>query len=404
MAKENYVPNKEILDKYADLLVRFALNSGKGINKGETVFIQVPECAKPMLVSLRRAVLKAGGNPLIQFIPDDISREYYELANEEQLGFFPGKLLKGRVDEIDHSISIIADSDLHELEGIDPKKIMVGQKAFKPYMEWRDEKENQGKFTWTLALYATPAMAKEAGLSLEDYWNEIIKACYLDVADPIKKWKEITDEVGRVMTKLDSMKIEKLRVIAKDTDLVVGLGKGRKWMGGSGRNIPSFEVFISPDYRLTEGKIRFTEKLYRYGNLIENVYLEFKKGEVVVAKADKGEDVLKEMIATDEGSKRIGEFSLTDKRLSRISKFMAETLFDENVGQPNGNTHVALGKAYKDSYPGDPSKVTKEEWARLGYNESAIHTDIVATSNRKVIAYLPDGKEQVIYENGQFVI
>ena len=97
-------------------------------------------------------------------------------------------------------------------------------------------------------------------------------------------------------------------------------------LGGVG-NIPSFEVFISPDWRISDGKIRFTEKLYRYGNLIENVYLESKNGEVVFAKADKGEDILKEMIKSDVGAKRIGEFSLTDKRLSRIGKFMATTLF-----------------------------------------------------------------------------
>ena len=402
--KEGYQPSKEILDKYADLLVNFALNSGKGIKKRDVVLLQVPESAKPMLVALRRAVLKAGGNPIMQFLPDDISREFYELASEEQLKFFPAKYLKGRVDEIDHRIYIIADKDMHELEGIDPWKIMVSQKASKPYSDWLDEKENKGKYTWTLALYGTEAMAKEAGMTLKEYWGEIIKACYLDEKEVIKKWKEIFREVERVRDKLNSLKIEKLRVKAEGTDLTIGVGKNRKWLGGDGRNIPSFEVFISPDCRIADGRIKFTEKLYRYGNLIENVELVFKNGEVIEAKATKGEGVLKEMIKTDPGSKRIGEFSLTDSRLSRIEKFMAETLFDENVGGKQGNTHLALGKAYKDSYPGDPSKVDKEKWKEIGYNESAIHTDIVATSRREVIAYLEDGKVLVIYKDGKFTI
>jgi aminopeptidase len=401
---EQYVPSQEILDKYADLLVRFALGSGKGIKKGEVVNIQVPECARPMLVCLRRAVLKAGGNPIMQLLPDGVTREFYEIANEDQLNFFPGKLLKGRVDEMDHNIYIEATNDLHELEGIDSKKVMEAHKPFKQYSEWRDEKENAGKFTWTIALYGTPEMAKEAGMSLKEYWEEIIKACYLDLDDPIKKWKELFDETERLMKQLDSLRIDKLRVIAKDTDLTVGIDKNRKWLGGSGRNIPSFEVFISPDWRKTEGKIRFTEKLYRYGNLIEDVYLEFKNGGVVVARAGKGEDVLKEMIKSDEGSKRVGEFSLTDKRMSRISKFMAETLFDENVGQPNGNCHIALGKAYRDSYAGDIKKMKKEDWDKIGFNDSVVHTDIVSTLDKKVIAYLEDGSEKVIYENGMFVI
>ncbi len=399
-----YQPSEEILDKYADVLVNSALGDCKGIKKGDVVFIQVPECAKPMLVSLRRAVLKAGGHPIIQYMPDNIAKEFYELANEEQINFFPAKYLKGRIDEIDHSIFIEADTNPHELKSVEPKKMMEKSKAFKPYMEWRDEKENAGKFTWTLALYGTEAMAKEAGITLEEYWGEIIKACYLDEESPREKWKEIFNEVERVKDKLNSLKIKKLRIRGVQIDLTIGLGENRKWMGGSGRNIPSFEVFISPDWRLTEGKIRFNQPLYRYGNLIKGARLEFKNGEVVKAEADEGEQVLKEMIVSDEGSKRVGEYSLTDSRLSRITQFMATTLFDENRGGEYGNTHIALGKAYQDSYPGDPSKITKEQWKEMGYNDSAVHTDIVSTENREVTAFLEDGREMVIYVDGKFVI
>ncbi len=365
--------------------------------------MQVPECAKPLLISLRRAVLKAGGNPLIHYSPDDIEREFYDLASDEQLTFFPAKYLKGRIDEIDHVVVILAETDKHELVGVDPKKIMTRHKSFKPYMEWRDKKENEGKFTWTLALYGTEAMAKEVKLSLEEYWQQIINACYLDVDDPKKKWQDLTSEIERVKDKLNELPIDKLHVKAENTDLIVGIGKQRKWMGGSGRNIPSFEIFISPDYRRTEGHIQFTEPLYVYGNLIENVYLEFKDGKVTKSTASKGEDVLKEMIAT-KNANQIGEYSLTDARVSRITKFMGETLFDENVGGKYGNTHLALGKAYHDSFTGDPATVTKEQWEEMGYNDSSVHTDIVATSNREVTAYLEDGSTKVIYKVGQFQV
>lgn len=401
---ENYRPSQEILDKYANVLINFALNDCKGIKKGEVIFLQVPECAKPLLVSLRKAVLKAGAHPIIEYLPDEIAREFYELAEEHHLNFFPDKYFKGKVDQMDHLIFIIAEIDKHELVGIDPKKIMSRSKAFKPYFDWRNEKENAGKMTWTLALYATEAMAKEAGLSLEEYWEQIIKACYLDEKDPIAKWKEMTAEVERVKNKLDELRIQKLRIKSEGTDLIVGLGKNRKWMGGSGRNIPSFEVFISPDCRLTEGYITFDQPLYRYGNLIEGIYLEFKNGKVVKATASKGEDVLREMIASDEGACMVGEYSLTDSRLSRIDKFMAETLFDENFGGKFGNTHIALGNAYQDSYPGDPSKVTKEQWKEMGYNDSSVHTDIISTEKREVTAELEDGRKIVIYKDGKFTI
>jgi aminopeptidase len=139
---------------------------------------------------------------------------------------------------------------------------MARSRAFKPYQEWRNEKENQGKLTWTLALYGTEAMAREAQLTIEEYWQQIISACYLDEHDPIQKWTHVFQEVERVRAKLNNLEIEKVRVIAPDTDLTVGLGANRQWLGGSGRNIPSFEVFISPDARLTEGHIRFNQPPY----------------------------------------------------------------------------------------------------------------------------------------------
>lgn len=398
-----YKPSDEILEKYANVLVNFALNSGEGIKKGAVVFVQVPECAKPMLIALQRAILKSGGNCLINYSPDNISREYYELANKEQLEFFPSEYIKARVDTIDHVIGIEAEIDKYELEGVPADKIMTRQKVWKPYFDWRDAKENEGKFTWTMGLYGTEQMAKEVGMTIEEYWEEIIKACYLDEKDPVKKWKEIFVEIERVRSKLDSLKIEKVHVKSENTDLTVKLGKGRKWLGGSGRNIPSFELFISPDWRGTEGKIQFTEPLYRYGNLIDKAYLEFKNGKVVFARAEKGEKILKEMIMVEHADK-IGEFSLTDGRMSRITRFMGETLFDENVGGKYGNTHIALGKAYKDSHPENPSKVSEEEWELLGYNDSVIHTDIVSTENRTVTATLEDGSEMIIYKDGMFTI
>ncbi|KKR86341.1 MAG: Thermophilic metalloprotease (M29) superfamily, partial [Candidatus Curtissbacteria bacterium GW2011_GWA1_41_11] len=202
---------------------------------------------------------------------------------------------------------------------------------------------------------------------------------------------------------LNGLTIESLHIEAEKTDLTIGIGKGRKWMGGTGRNIPSFEVFISPDWRKTHGKISFNEPLYMYGNLIKDVTLEFDHGRVVAASAKRGEKVLLEMLKVENADK-IGEFSLTDKRLSRITKFMGETLFDENVGGKWGNTHLALGSVYKDSYPGDPSQVTEAGWKELGYNESVIHTDIVATTHRTVTALLDSGKKHVIYKDGSFII
>jgi len=398
-----YVPTPEILDKYARVLVNFALNSGKGVKKGEIVRLIVSESAKPLYVALRNQVLRSGAIPITDYAPDDVAREYFELASEDQLKFFPAKYVRGLVDQIDHSIGIISETDKHELEGIDPKKIMLRNIAFKPAKEWRDAKENAGKFTWTLALYGTPAMATEAKMSLEKYWDQIIKACFLDKNDPIASWKKVYLENSRILRKLNLLKIDKLHVQGEGVNLWVNIGPGRRWLGGSGRNIPSFEVFVSPDWRGTEGNIEFNQPLYRYGSLIEGIKLKFEKGVVVKSSASKNYPILREMLAVENADK-IGEFSLTDKRLSRIDKFMAETLFDENISGPWGNTHIALGSAYHDSLDGNPAEISKAQWKKLGFNDSVIHTDIISTTRRTVTAYLSDKSEKIIYRDGEFTL
>jgi aminopeptidase len=403
-----YTPSQKILERYADVLVNFALNNGKGVKKGEVVHLVCYEAGKPLFREIKRAILKAGAHVLSDYRPDSgdrfpFDRDFFELAKPHQMSFFPKHYARGLVDEMDHTIFVYSEIDTHELEGIDPKKIMARGLAWKPYMDWRREKENKKKYTWTIALYGTEAMAKEAGLSGKAYWEQIIKACFLDKANPIKEWRKIFTEMERLRVKLNALPVDKLHVEGPDADLWVHLGEKRQWMCGSGRNIPSFEHFTSPDWRGTSGWIRFNQPLYRYGVLIEGVELWFKDGKVVKAKARKNEKVLKQMIATENADK-IGEYSLTDRRFSRITKFMATTLYDENMGGKYGNTHLALGKSYHDCYTQDPGELSPEDWERLGFNDSSVHTDIISTAPRTVTAHMTDGTTQVIYRNGLFTI
>ncbi len=404
-----YVPDSKILKKYADVLVKFALGDGRGIKRGEVVFIQVPESAKDMINPLTLSVLEIGGHPLTQFIPEGVDRKtgidrlFFENASEEQIKYFPKNLLLGRIKDVDHFVSILATNDPHELQGVDSQKIMLRQSAANFYKEARDKKENQGKLTWTLALFGTEAMAQEAGLSLENYWDQIIKACFLDEDNPIKKWQQVFVELEEIRQKLSSLKIESLNVKGKNVDLNIGVGHDRKWLGGSGRNIPSFELFTSPDFQKTEGWVKFNQPLYVYGNLVTGIELTFTKGKVIKVKATKNQKLLEDMVNV-KGADQVGEFSLTDKRYSKITHFMAETLFDENMGGEFGNFHLALGSAYKEGYVGDPSKVSKKDWQKLGFNESAVHTDIISTEDKTVTAFLAEGSSKIIYKDGQFTI
>jgi len=376
------------------------------MKKGQRIYLQAALSGLPLYRALKKVIFDAGGT-IVSSLGDDMDgfgRYFYDHATDKQLTDFPAPYYKGLVEVVDHRIAILSDHDVHELDGVDPKKMMLAQKSRKKVSEWFDKKENAGKYTWTLALYGTSSMAKEAGLSLEAYWQQIIKACYLDKSDPIVQWRKTSTEVERVANKLTDLHIKELHVKGKDVDLRVKVGDKRRWLGGSGRNIPSFEVFTSPDWRGIEGWIRFNQPLYYYGPKVEDIYLEFKNGRVVKATAKKNQKLLREMLITDRAASQIGEFSLTDKRLSHITKFMAETLYDENIGGKYGNTHLAVGKSYLDTYDGDVSKLPKSKIRELGYNDSAIHVDMISTTDRTVTATLSNGDQKVIYQNGQFTV
>jgi aminopeptidase len=405
-SRMSYVPPQEILERYASVLVGFAVGGGRGIRPGEVVRIVANESAKPLYAELTKAVWRGGGHVIAAYEPDDderfnISRDFFELASDEQLDHFNAHYFRGVVDEMDHQVAVLADSDPRALDSVDPAKIMRRGAAMRPLLDWRGEKENAGRFSWTLGLYGTPAMAAEAGMSTEEYWEQIIHACFLDAEDPIARWNEVVERVSQTRHWLDGLDIERVHVEGEDVDLRITIGEQRKWLGGRGRNIPSFETFTSPDWRGTEGWIYCNQPLYRYGNLVKGIRLGFANGRVTEASAQENEAVLTEMIAT-EGADRIGEFSLTDRRLSRITRFMAHTLYDENVGGTFGNTHIAVGRSYQDAYAGDPSEVPAERWEQLGFNDSTVHTDIVSTTDRVVTATLRGGGERVIYRDGEF--
>lgn len=402
----SYTPPDTTLEKYADILINFALGNDEGISPGDVVYFRAPEYAKPLYVALQKTILQAGGHPLGHLTPDNnedfnVEKDFFEHADNDQISFFPEQYVRGLIDQSDHVVRILAETDKHALEGVDSKKIMGRAKAWKPFKDWLFEKENDGKLTWTLALYGTPAMAEEAGLSLEAYWKQIEKACFLDTGDPIAQWRKVCEQIDTFRTKLNDLDIETIHIEGEDADLHIRIGEKRVWKGGSGRNIPSFEIFTSPDWRGTEGWIRFNQPLYRYGNLVRGIELHFKDGKVTKASAEENEQILLDMIDTENADK-VGEFSLTDSRHSRITHFMAETLYDENMGGEHGNTHIALGNAYRDCFDGDVSAMTEKDWEDLGFNNSAIHTDLISTADRSVTATLKSGEERVIYKNGQF--
>jgi aminopeptidase len=408
---QSYTPPDTILQKYAQLLVHFGLQtrSGKKLKKGSVVQFDVPEVARPLYFHLQNEILKAGYHPLGLLIPSstkeyNFSEAFFTYANASQRTFFPADYHKARIDLIGGRIGIIASTLPDALKNVPPKQVSEKIQAQKKIKEWFFEKVDDGRLSWTLGLYGTDAIAKEAGMTLKAYWQQIIKACYLDSRDPLKEWTRINKEVQGTAKKLSALKIDSVHVTGPDVDLTIGLGANRAWRAGGGNNIPSYEVFTSPDYRRVNGTITFSQPLYnKFGTLITGITLTFKDGICTKAIAKTNEASLKEILKTP-GANRLGEFSLTDARLSRITKFMAETLYDENVGGKYGNTHVAIGSAYRDCFQGKDKPTTAKGWDALGYNDSVVHEDIVSTTKRTVVATLTSGKEVTIYKDGQFCL
>ncbi len=399
-----YTPSQEILEKYANVIVNFALWSGKWINPWDVVFVQIPECAKVFLISIQTAILKSWWHPIINYIPDWINRDFYENASDEQLSFVAEAYQKWKIESMTHNIRVIADSDLHELDWIDPSKMMKRAQANRKFHYLRDKKEREWKFSRVGCLFGTEAMAKEAWLSLEEYREQIIDACFLNEADPVQKWKEVNAEIHRIKDKLNELKLEYVHVIGPDEDLKLKIWANRLWVAASWVNIPSFEVFTSPDCRDVNGRIKCNQPLYRYWSLVEWIRLEFKKWKLVKAHADKNDEILQEMIKI-EWMDHLWEFSLTDARVSKITRFMAETLFDENVGWKYGNTHVALWRWFDECYAWDKTKLDNPKFKKsIWLNMSPEHVDVISTAKRKAIWILSNWDEILIYDEGKFTI
>jgi aminopeptidase len=255
-----------------------------------------------------------------------------------------------------------------------------------------------------LGLLATPELARNAGIDEQRYWDQIVRACYLDSPDPVQQWQEIFEQANEIKNVLNSLAIDELHLQSDRCDLIVTPGQKRQWVGVSGHNIPSFEIFTSPDWRGTTGVYCMDQPTYRSGNLVTNLRLEFKDGRVSNASAERGEAFVHKQLQLDQNANKIGEFSLTDKRFSRIDTFMAHTLFDENYGGDFGNCHIALGASYAETYAPGAGQLSEDIKSNLGFNDSALHWDLVNIEPKRVTAKLASGERRTIYEDGIFTL
>ena len=396
--------NDRQMERYADVL-RWGLCTARTspFKRDDIVLIRYHRPAIRLAEILYARLLAGGYHPVQRMSPTTMmERQFYLLSTNRQLVFLPpGE--KELMSRLNGSIFLYAPESITHLSDIDPGKIGKAAVAQKDLRDILNRREACGTFSWTLCVYPTAELAGQAGLSLDDYTRQIIKACFLNKTTPVAEWQRVYRNAQSIKKWLNSLNVEYFHVESKNIDLEVTPGAKRQWIGISGRNIPSFEIFLSPDWRGIRGKYYADQPSYRSGNRVEGIRLEFKNGRATMIGADVGEDFVKKQLKIDKGADKLGEFSLTDKRFSRIDKFMANTLYDENYGGKNGNCHIALGSSYSNTYAGDSKKLTLDRKRDLGFNESALHWDLVNTEKKQVTAHLKSGETISIYENGRFV-
>ncbi|MCX5904685.1 MAG: aminopeptidase [Proteobacteria bacterium] len=391
------------LDNYAEVLLWGIKTARDGqYKKNDIILVRYDLAALKLAEILQNKILEQGMHPLLRLsATSTMELTFYALANPAQLVFqAPGD--RELCEHLNGSIYLHAPESLTHLSVIDPRKIGKAAVARKPLRDILTRREEKGLFGWTLCSLPTPAQAQHAGLSLKDYTSQITKACYLHTAHPVREWETILKKAAAIKKWLNSMQVAAYHVESDQIDLMLTPGQQRRWVGVSGHNIPSFELFLSPDWRGTQGVYYANQPSFHNGNYVEGVRLEFKKGAAIKMQARKGENFVKKQLSMDTGASKVGEFSLTDTRFSKIDRFMANTLYDENYGGRYGNCHLAVGSSYTDTYAGNPARLNREIKAQLGFNDSALHWDLINTEQKTVTAHLKSGKKLVIYEKGKF--
>ena len=362
-------------EKYAKVLVEYSTK----VKKGElTVISASSPQATPLIKEIYKLVLQKGAYPVIRCGLEGITETYLKYATDEQLSYID-PMLQIEYEKAQNFISLGAPFNTKSLTKADSKKLAKRSATTKSLSELMLSRAAKGELKWVIANFPTHALAQEGKMSLDDYTDFLIHACYLHLDNPVEKWIEIDEKQKKIAEFLNT--VEKIHIIGEDTDITFGV-KGRKWKSCAGEcNFPDGEIYTSPVEDDVNGEIYFDfPQIYR-GNEANEVHLTVENGKVTKVKAEKGEDYVISMFDMDEGSRGIGEIAIGTNEM--IQEVTGNILFDEKIG---GSIHMAIGASYPETG---------------GKNVSGLHWDMIKNMKNGGQIY-EDNK--LIYENGKFII
>ena len=406
---------KRLINTYA----KFVAAVGANVKKGDFVEITAGLDNPEFVLAVAEACYKLGANDVrIEWYYDKFTKTRIKYTKESVLN----KVQKWEIAKAELALErlpvrIFIDSDdPNAYKGINQKKLskyyQSRSKVLKPY---RDKMENKCK--WTIVAIPSESWAKTVfpklttKQAMEALWEAILKTSRAYDGDPVENWKIHNANLAKHCDILNNMDIDHLEYSSSNgTNLTVGLIKGAsKFEAGqetiiSGEsfnpNIPSEEVFTTPDRLRTNGIVYSSKPLSYHGELIDKFYVKFENGKAIEAHAEVNDDLLNQLINMDEGARYLGECAIVpfSSPINQSGILFYNTLFDENAV-----CHLALGAGFNETVPGF-DKMTKEELLALGVNDSMIHVDfMIGTEDLKITAVCRDGKKVPIFDGNWLI-
>lgn len=400
------------IDKFAKLAIEVGVN----IKPGETLLIRADISSYDFVRRCVKEAYRVGAKHVyIEYSDEYTTREKYLNAPSEAFDEYP-QWQADKYTQIAKDggafLSVISN-DPDAMKGIDPDRIGRFQKVAGKYLkEWRSYTMND-KSKWSIVAVPSEKWAKKVFPDLdkneafEKLWYSILDASRVG-EDPVSEWKTHNENLNKRTMFLNDMKFKKLVYKSSKTDLTIGLPDGHIWVSGAAKdplgnsfnpNIPTEEVYGMPHKYEVDGIVYSTKPLIYSGNLIDNFWFKFEKGEIVDFGAEKGYENLKKLIETDEGSKRLGEVALVpyNSPISESKIVFYSTLFDENA-----SCHLAIGAAYGSCIE-NGSEILEEDKDKIGMNTSLTHVDfMVGDKDLNITGITQDGKEIPVFKDGNW--
>jgi len=400
-----------------DQLARVAIEVGLGLARGQELVMTAPLDAVPLARRITEQAYRAGASLVTTLYSDDeATLMRYRYAPDEAFDRAAGWLYDGMGAAYRGGAARLAITGASPLllSNEDPAKVgranQAVSKAYRPALELITRHE----INWTIVAAATPAWAQamfpelEPDAALASLWEAIFRTSRVDQDDPVAAWKAHDAGLQQRAAFMNEKRYSALHYRGPGTDFRLGLSDGHLWMGGGTKagnglycipNIPTEEIFTTPHKDRADGTVRATKPLSYQGTMIEGIEVRFESGRIVEAHATRGLEVLEKLISTDDGARRLGEVALVphSSPIASSGLLYLNTLFDENAA-----SHIALGQAYTSCLK-DGDKLTPEELAARGANDSLIHVDwMIGSGKLDIDGITAAGTAEPVMRNGEW--